>query len=33
MNRALLAGLNENTEYEAALEPAAGRCCVALRRR
>jgi predicted ArsR family transcriptional regulator len=33
MNRALLAGLVENTEWKAVLEPAPGRCCVALRRR
>jgi hypothetical protein len=33
MNRALLAGLVEDTELEAVLEPAPGRCCVVLRRR
>ena len=33
MNRALLAGLVDGTELEATLEPAPGRCCVALRRR
>ena len=33
MNRALLAGLVEGSEFEATLEPSPGRCCVALRRR